>query len=202
MNPDVRFGEPTLRDVFEKFKNTNLALLGYKQLGGFNYSFYMKPECRNSFFGFITKFMNKIDIFYPKYCFLSGAFFFVDKHKFQEVGNFDEKIFMYCEEPDIANRLQTAGYQIQYDNSKIYHHLVCDRVELSETTFNRQMESLIYYLDKFKISKKKSISVLKGEVRIKLVIARIMNNQAKSDKFVEELKMIERFNHDEELFSA
>lgn len=202
MNPDIRFGEPILRDVFKKFKNTNLALLGYKQVGGFNYSFYMKPECRNSFTDFITKFINKIDIFFPKCFYLSGAFFFVDKHKFQEVGNFDEKIFLYFEEPDIANRLQAAGYQVQYDKSKIYHHLVGDRVAWSQKQFNRVMESLIYYLDKFKISKKKYFNVLKREVRIKLFIAGILNDKVRSEKFAEELKIIKRFNHDEESFGA
>jgi GT2 family glycosyltransferase len=99
MNPDVRFTEPLFKDVLLKFEDSNLALLGYKQTGGFDYSFYMKPELKSAFSGWKMKLLNKRDSFNPKKHYLSGAFFFIDKNKFSQIGMFDEKIFMYFEEP-------------------------------------------------------------------------------------------------------
>ena len=187
MNPDVRFGAALLNDVLNQFQNSKLALLSYKQLGGFNYSFYIKPEYRNKHVGFITKLANKLDVFSPKFCYLSGAFFFVDKKKFEEVDNFDENIFMYYEEPDISNRLQRAGYKIKYDNSKIYYHLVGDRVGWSESSFNREMESLLYYLKKYNIDQKKYLKAMLSEVKIKLKIAKLLGDDLRIDRFENEV---------------
>ncbi len=190
MNPDVRFGSKILQDAVDQFENTKLALLGYKQLGGFDYSFYVRPEFKGILSNALTKFTNKFDLFSSKYFFLSGAFFFIDKKKFKEVGCFDENIFMYYEESDITNRLLKAGYEIKYEKSKIYHHLIGDRVIWSENTFRREMESVIYYLDKFQFSKKKYFSSLKKEYKIKLLVAKLIRDQPRIEKFSKEMKMI------------
>lgn len=187
MNPDIRFTFFLLKDVLKKFENPQLGLLGYKQLGGFNYSFYMKPECRNKFFGFITKAINKLDMFFPKCFYLSGALFFVDKKKFEEAGYFDENIFMYYEEPDIANRLQKLGYKIKYDNTKSYDHLVGERVGWSEVTFNREMDSLLYYLKKYRINTKTYLKTMLSEVKIKLKIAKILKDKERINSFQNEI---------------
>ena len=81
MNPDVRFTEPLMIDVLSKFSNHSLALLGYKQLGGFNYSFYRKPEYKTAFSGWLCKINNKLNFFNSKKDYLSGAFFFINKEK-------------------------------------------------------------------------------------------------------------------------
>lgn len=193
MNPDVRFGTPLLKDALEKFKSKRVALVAYKQLGGYNYSFYMKPECRNRLVTFITKIANKLDFFLPKFFYLSGAFFFVDRKMFEMVKNFDENIFMYFEEPDIANRLQDAGYKIKYDNSKTYFHLVGDRLEWSELTFAREMDSLLYYLSKYGIDQKKYLKLMLSEVKIKLKIAQFLNDKVRIDNFKAEITY--RQNH-------
>ena len=191
MNPDVRFTNYLLNDVLVKFRDAKLALLAYKQLGGFNYSFYMKPECRNKYFGFITKAINKLDVLFPKCFYLSGAFFFVDKLKFEEVGLFDENIFMYFEEPDIANRLQKRGYKIKYDKSKSYDHLVGERLGWSEITFMREMDSLRYYLKKYGLDEKKYLKKMLSEVEIKLKIAKFLKDKERTHSFENEIVLRE-----------
>ncbi|MBD8018757.1 glycosyltransferase [Kaistella pullorum] len=193
MNPDVCFREPLLKDVLKHFQDNKLGLLGFKQLGGMNYSFYIKPEYRNSIYGFTTKILNRLDLFFPKYCYLSGAFFFVDKSKFKEVGMFDENIFMYFEEPDIANRLQNGGYKIRFNSGKSYLHLVEDRVSWQGTSFHREMESLIYYREKYKINTHKYYNMMKNEVKIKSLVASLLGDKVRSHKFVQERQMIEDF---------
>ena len=193
MNPDVRFGSKMLQDVVDQFENTKLALLGYKQLGGFDYSFYVRPEFKGILSNALTKFSNKFDLFSSKHFFLSGAFFFIDKKKFKEVGCFDENIFMYYEESDITNRLLNAGYKIKYDKSYTYLHLIGNRVVWSENTFKRELQSVIYYLDKFQFSKKKYFSSLKNEYKIKMLLAQLIRDRSRIEKFGEELKLINKY---------
>ncbi|MGS0748824.1 glycosyltransferase family 2 protein [Halpernia sp. GG3] len=190
MNPDVRFESSLLKDVFEKFKNKNLALLGYKQKGGFDFSFYLKPEYRNSFTGFITKITNKIDVFSQKYFYLSGAFFFIDRNKFMEIGFFDENIFMYFEEPDIAKRIREKKYTVCYDNSKTYLHLVGNRTDWSEKAFGSEIKSLKYYLQKFNFNEKRIINNYLAEYKFKIFVAKILKDQNRLNKFKNEVLQI------------
>ena len=199
MNPDVRFGSKILKDVQRKFKNEKLGLLAYKQMGGFNHSFYIKPEFRNVFYGFFEKFFNKVDVFFPKCFYLSGAFFFLDKQKFEEVGNFDENIFMYYEEPDIANRLQKKGYEIQYDKTKKYHHLVGNRTGFSEIAFEREIRSLVFYLDKFKINKKKYFKTHLTSLKIKIALAKILKDKTREESFKKEIEWLKNLQKDSTL---
>lgn len=94
---------------------------------------------------------------------------------------------MYYEEPDISNRLQRAGYKIKYDNSKIYYHLVGDRVGWSESAFNRDMESLLYYLKKYNIDQKKYLKAMLSEVKIKLKIAKLLGDDLRIARFENEV---------------
>ena len=190
MNPDVRFGSKILKDIADKFRNENLALQSYRQIGGFNYSFYIKPEFRNKFTGVLTKMANKIDIFNSKYFYLSGAFFFVKKEIFIEIGLFDENIFMYYEEPDIAKRIEEKNYEICYDNSKFYYHLVGDRKEWSEKSFNCEINSLKYYLNKFNFNIKKIVNSYIKEYRVKIIVAKILNDYVRVSKFKKEEEQI------------
>lgn len=43
-----------------------------------------------------------------------GAFVFLPRHVFQDMGGFDERFFMYYEEVDLCRRLRSAGYRVQY----------------------------------------------------------------------------------------
>lgn len=157
VNPDIRFTEsfaPTVRNQF--LSNKNLSLLGFKQLGGRNLSFYVKPEYFIPVIDkVIVKVFNKFNWFHSKYLYLSGACLFLRKEYFVKAGLFDENIFLYFEEPDVSNRLSKLGHQIKFDKSIKYIHLVGDRSEISEGTFKSWLDSLIYYLEKFKIKKKR-----------------------------------------------
>lgn len=53
----------------------------------------------------------------------SGAAFAVRRSVFQEVGGFDEKIFMYAEDVDLSWRIRGAGYGLKYvPRVKITHY--------------------------------------------------------------------------------
>lgn len=193
MNPDVRLAEKVFTDVTARFKNNKLGLLGFKQIGGGNYSFYLRPEYTNILSSILIKFFNKINIFLPRYFFLSGAFFFISKSKFSEIGNFDENIFLYYEESDITKRLLSAGYQVQYDKNIIYYHLIGKRHAFSESIFKWQITSLAYYLDKFKFNKNKILNKLRNELYFKYYVAKMFGRIEHAKKFNAEISVLSAF---------
>lgn len=154
MNPDVNLVRPIFRHIRERFRRSpQLALIGGKQYGHKNISFYFKPEYEFLLFtGVLTMLCNRLNFYHPKYMFLSGAFLFMDKAKFEAAGNFDENIFLYCEEADISHRIQAAGYTTLYDRSIEYNHLIDGRTELSAHGFKVLLESNRYYFLKFKLN--------------------------------------------------
>jgi N-acetylglucosaminyl-diphospho-decaprenol L-rhamnosyltransferase len=54
---------------------------------------------------------------------IDGACFLVDAAKFREVGGFDDQIFMYFEEDDIALRMARQGYAVLLDTSASAMHM-------------------------------------------------------------------------------
>ena len=79
---------------------------------------------------------------------VSGASMFVDFNKFAEVGGFDTNYFLFCEEEDIAKRLNKAGYSAYLVPDAKYVHYVG---KSTASNFNIEKEffiSYFYYLRK------------------------------------------------------
>lgn len=154
MNPDVLLIKPIFKEVLKKFNaDAQLAMLGGKQLGHLNTSFYIRPE--KEFFIitlFLGLFFNKINYYNQNFMFLSGAFLFFDKKKFEEIGLFDEQIFLYCEEPDVTKRFLKKGYRTSFEKEMTYRHLIDGRNDLSDFTFNAGIASSSYYFKKFNMN--------------------------------------------------
>jgi N-acetylglucosaminyl-diphospho-decaprenol L-rhamnosyltransferase len=53
---------------------------------------------------------------------VSGAFMVFKSSAFRELGGFDERYFMYCEDVDICLRLQLAGYKLARADATVIHH--------------------------------------------------------------------------------
>jgi len=53
---------------------------------------------------------------------VSGAFMVFKSSVFRELGGFDERYFMYCEDVDICLRMQLAGYRLARADAKVIHH--------------------------------------------------------------------------------
>lgn len=178
MNPDITMTQPLFSDVIQQFNNnSNLGILGYKQYGGFNLSFYYRQEYYIAILTpILTKIFNRLNWFNEKFMFLSGAYFFAEKESFDKIGNFDENIFLYCEESDITKRFLKSGFLVKYDNSKSYIHEIDDRKEMSNSGFKHLLDSSLYYLGKFSFSQQKYLSKLKIELKFKKAIYKILGN--------------------------
>lgn len=132
MNPDVRLVSSPFRAACKAFDDdTNLCMYGMKQM--------LTPTIpsRNSFTctymvngyvqTFLTGLCTRLEWYLPRYMHFSGSCFFVRKSMFEEVGLFDESIFMYGEEDDIHYRLRQKGYGMTYNPKLTYIHLVKGR---------------------------------------------------------------------------
>lgn len=52
---------------------------------------------------------------------VNGAFMVFRSDVYREIGGFDERYFMYCEDVDICLRLQLAGYKLARANATVIH---------------------------------------------------------------------------------
>jgi GT2 family glycosyltransferase len=136
LNPDTVIAEDTLDKIFSFSKaKQNLGVLGVKLIDG---SGDFAPESKrgiptpmvsfNKLFGISSKRTGKyyathldenesgvIDV-------ASGAFMFIKRAIFNEVGGFNEAYFMYGEDIDLSMNLLNKGYQnYYYANTQIIH---------------------------------------------------------------------------------
>ena len=133
MNPDVRLASPFFAKPLNAFESdTKLCMYGMKQM------LTEKRESRSSFMctlmmnGYLRTLMeavcNRLDFYIPRWQYFSGSCFFVRRNMFEDVGLFDESVFMYGEEDDIHWRLMHRwGANFRYDKSMHYLHLTSER---------------------------------------------------------------------------
>lgn len=67
---------------------------------------------------------------------LSGSAFAVRRNVFNEIGGFEEKLFMYAEDVDLSWRIRSLGYTIQYcPKVKINHYAYQKKQEVKPTQY-------------------------------------------------------------------
>ena len=122
--------------------------------------------------------------------YLSGAYFFTKKDAFDKIGNFDENIFLYCEEPDITNRFLNAGFSIKYDSSKSYRHEIDGRKDMSSSGFKYLLDSTIYYLEKYSFSTYNFLFKYRIELYFKKIVSKFLSNPERQLAFENHLKQV------------
>ena len=144
MNPDVRLIMPVFK-LFIKTLTDDTIMCGGKQ-----YIYHNKPAISFSYDHHAFSIMQSVGILlrrkYDKYAhqhmWLSGAFFAIKKQEFEQLGLFDERIFMYGEEYDIHLRIRKnmREKKIKYLPQSKYLHLIEDR-EITESHIIKQLQS-------------------------------------------------------------
>jgi len=124
LNPDMILPDSAIKQVYEFAERTReLGAVGVQFIDG---SGNFLPECKRNFpspkiaglkflgfsKGYYARHINReataeVDI-------LTGAFMFLKKSVYQEVGGFDEDFFMYGEDIDLSYRITKAGYKNFY----------------------------------------------------------------------------------------
>ncbi len=137
LNPDTVLGEDTLKKVFDfATQKKDLGILGVKLIDG---SGNYLPESKRSIptpsvafkkiFGLTKKQRNK---YYAdhlnedesgKVDVLVGAFMFLEREIYSDVGGFDPEYFMYGEDIDLSYKVLKSGYQNYYfSETQVIHY--------------------------------------------------------------------------------
>lgn len=133
MNPDVRMMEPVFKTTLDAFeRNNSLCMYGMKQMLSATEVSSNSFCCAYTVNGYLQTIMtsigNRFDYYLPRYMHFSGSCFFIRKEMFEQVGLFDETIFMYGEEEDIHYRMRKSGFKQMIYNPKLHYiHLTKER---------------------------------------------------------------------------
>lgn len=192
MNPDVRLVEPVFRYCLEQFAlHKSLVLYGFTQrqhdgrIGrATSWLSTIHPYIAEPL-RFVT---GKLNLFFPKYMYVTGACFFLRRATFEQVGLFDEQIFMYGEEEDIRDRLLTTeGATIGYARHLSYLHLHEDPKDFRKETHDwmeRNLETLCYLHQKKGIPLKTTVNwaIMRNNIsiwkeRLKMLITNGSNKE-------------------------
>ena len=80
--------------------------------------------------------------------FLSGCFMFVRTELLQQLGGFDERFFMYCEDIDLSRRINQQARTVFYPNVQITHHYAKDSYK-SNAQLKIHISSAVKYFNKW-----------------------------------------------------
>ena len=192
MNPDITLTESLFQDAIQRLEgDSTIGIIGYKQIGGLDLAFYFRPEFYLPILTvLLTKVCNTLGVFNQKFMFLSGAFFFTKKASFEKAGNFDERLFLYCEESDVTNRFLKSGFSMHYNGSKSYLHEMDSREKMSPAGFKYFLDSVLYYLGKFSFSKERYLSKLLFDLQFKKLLYSLRSDSKNKAIVEEHLKQI------------
>lgn len=189
MNPDVRLVEPVFERLitfFEKNPDTGMASVSFADE---SCPFFVKPEHYTILNLLTFKYYVKNKIFDTRKMYLPGSFLMFDRETFEQAGCFDEQIFLYFEEADIATRIEQIGKKVKrIDNLRVFH-LTHDR-KLNERLLKIEIDSLTYYAAKFNFGVNKVLGYYLNVNRVKHIGALISGNKVKAVFFRTWIKLI------------
>lgn len=198
MNPDVRLNAPIFNEIYTTFqKDKNICLIGMKQwytlnkIGlSFDIDIFILPGIISILLNY---FCNKLNIYIPKFMYINGSCFFMDKMKFIEAGLFDENIFMYCEEMDIHRRLSTtnAKNKFKFIRHLNYFHLAGNRA-VSYRSYEKQIDSELYCASKFNYPQHKLIAKRIAITKFYLLINILLRRKHNIDSLKNILKYLNK----------
>ena len=136
LNPDAKLLENTIADMFRTLKNINFSIAAPCEQYDINLKNFGKNE-------FLEK------------DYVRGFAMLIDKNVIQNVGYFDENIFLYMEEIDLCRRAKIAGKKIYLVNTQIIHesgfsHADRKDFEMEKSRNWHWMWSKFYYNHKHK----------------------------------------------------
>lgn len=134
MNPDVRWQEGSFKAITEAYqKDEQLAICGFRQVVNENGKRGISFSLLNHYNGLIRLLggiiAKRLDLFCWRHMYFCGACFCVRKSIMEQIGLFDEHIFLYGEENDIHYRIHSAFPKThdRYLAKMVYLHPTDDR---------------------------------------------------------------------------
>ncbi len=195
-NPDTELIEPVFRFSLDKFDNdSKLGCFGVQLVdknmqnapsGGFRLHMgFLKVQS--------YKVLNRFGIFLPKSMFTSGADLFVKRDAFYESGAFDENIFMYCEEADLCNRLNSIGKNIAYFPEK---RIIHNEGSTSSAAFPQKYAAVLrsrkYYCRKYGVDFKREVNKEFRYCLMKSLLLKYTGNREAAEGYEEVVRILKK----------
>jgi GT2 family glycosyltransferase len=187
MNPDVRLIMPVFGKFIETLSDEHVIMCGGKQFATLtqaNPSFYY-DFTESGFRQTIGHILcHKLDKYNEKRMWLQGAFFAIKKYEFEQIGLFDENIFMYEEECDIHIRIKKSisNFSIKYLPQLKYIHLT-EKRPFSEKATRQQLKSQLYLCTKYNIPFSKFIWTQRLCLNINLLVQFVLTRSLKRSNY-------------------
>lgn len=159
MNPDVRLFRPIFKDAIKHFTDENLGILGMQQCEkeGVNRQSFLplQPSVMGLLWYKIYEWRHKYSS--RKFC-IHGSCFFIRRKAIEEIGRFDENIFLYNEEMDIHCRLLRSNkYTVKFDKNLFYIHPMHNRKETVKE-LKQRFATYLYVCEKMCFSQYDAVS--------------------------------------------
>lgn len=201
MNPDIRLKENLFTKTVSHFEDQNVASLGFQQINDVsNFSFYRFPELHIPLiYSFINRRDNRKKKFDQNKYSLSGAFVFFRKKDFIVAGEYDNDMFMYLEEPDIARRINNLGKKVIFDPSAEYIHLMEHKDDYNYKLLDIGTKSIAIYFSKHKLDLEKYINSRVFELRLHKFIFPLLGKFKRVEKaqaYINSLKKAYEFQRE------
>lgn len=167
-NPDVLVTKEHLDNMLERIKaDDELAVVCPKVLNTDGTTQYLVRQKLDVFdymlrfvpFGFVKKLFNKRLSYYEcrdlsddQTSFIkmgSGCFMLIDVEKYNNIGGFDERFFMYFEDNDLCLRFGQAGFKILYTPFEPVTHIYEKAAHKSFSSFKIFMQSMYKFFNKW-----------------------------------------------------
>ena len=202
LNPDTEFIEPVFDFAIKKFDND-------PDLGSFGVHLLdkdLQPAPSGGFrlhMGFWKvqgyRLLDKLGVFLPDRMFTCGADLFVRRDSFFECGAFDENIFMYCEEADICNRLNSIGKHIAYFPEKsIIHSEGSTSADSFPKKYSGVLKARKYYCAKYGIDFKREAKKELSYCRMKADALKLLGKTEASSAYYEVVDILKNVISDYE----
>lgn len=188
LNPDTELIEPVFGKITNKYYNTNkCGMAGIKLLDKagkehnsynirLNYGILKKAVLRLS---------RKLNFFPQKIMYTCGADIIIDRKLFEEIGLFDEHIFMYGEEQDLANRINEKGKKVCFfDDLSMMHLQGMSTINNAIKVQEKMNISNKYYCTKYGIDFKKEISKEIFAMKFLNAISSLVNKKKYPDELI------------------
>lgn len=194
MNPDVRLFMPIMNEAFLSFsEDENMALLGMVQFEKWNkigQSFLpIIPSIGNLF---RLKFYKCIQKYSQNHFCIHGSCFFIRKNIMEEIGGFDENIFLYNEERDLHVRLLKSGYNVKWNKTIGYIHPMHSR-KVNVDLIKMELLSFQYVNNKYNWNWRANIYKTYYLNLFLYYKAKIMCNKGNCEYFMSHLKITKTY---------
>lgn len=198
LNPDTVLVEPLFSRTIGLFDaKAELGLFGVSlttKEGKPNQSFY----CVNgrSFWSQMKyQIAKRMDLFDSENMYITGADMFVRREAFELSGGFDERFFMYFEEPDLCQRIRSCGYSIEFHPEMRIVHLEGKSSGASDTQAVRMIESLELYCEKYDLGfTRELLRWRRAEKLVSLFKGRILHESSLAQAIGKRIKQLDQEN--------